>query len=96
MVATYMFNRIHDDTISTDSGYYWSIVFYMLMACVSMGIKVAIKQWDKQRGCILDSKTPSEDFKMYQQVQELRKEMLCKDTPLQIDLDEAKQYNSIL
>lgn len=96
MVATFMFNKIHDDTIGNQSGYFWSIVFYMCMACVSMGVKVAIGEWDKKRGSILDSRTPSEDFLMYQRVQEMRQDMLCKDIPLQIDLDEVKQYNSII
>lgn len=96
MAATYFFNSIHDETIENDNGYFWSIVFFLSMACISMGIKLAIGIWDRQRGCILDSKTPSEDFLMYQRVQELKQDMMCTDTPLHIDLDESKMYNSII
>lgn len=66
MLLTFVFNKIHDITEDTKHGYYWSMATFWVLSIVALIIKIMIGFWDKQRGCILDSKTAFEDFEDYQ------------------------------
>lgn len=65
MTLTFLFNKIHDETIDTKHGYYWSMITFWILAVAALFLKVLIGHWDRRRGSILDSKTAFEDFEDY-------------------------------
>ena len=65
MLLALLFSYIHDKTLETESGYFWSLICFLILSMFSMILKVQIGIWDAKRGNILNSKHPYEEFMEY-------------------------------
>ena len=79
MLFTFVFSYIHDNTLTVSQGYFWSIVFFLLMSIVSFLTKCVLHAWDLKRGSILNSKTPYLDFLQYSQIHPLQHRCLDEE-----------------
>lgn len=48
--------EIHDATVSTKSGYFWTEIFFVVVAAIGLVIGFRIKELDKENRDVLDAK----------------------------------------
>jgi len=79
MLLALLFSYIHDNSLDTHAGYFWSLICFLSLSFVSMYIKIQIGIWDQERGNIFNSSTPHEKFMAHVENQKFNQSCLDDD-----------------